>query len=144
MDPAIRFQDTTKAVRPDQLAGGFWVNWPNPPPPEAHLRILQGSSDRLLAIDSRTEQVVGFITAITDGVLAAYIPLLEVLPEYQGQGIGSALTERMLARLADYYMVDLLCDEDVQPYYERFGMLRAQGMVRRNYAAQAGRPANDL
>ena len=31
-------------------------------------------------------RVVGFVTAISDGVLSAYIPLLEVLPEYQGAG----------------------------------------------------------
>jgi GNAT superfamily N-acetyltransferase len=41
---------------------------------------------------------VGFITAITDGVLTTYLPQLEVLAEYRGQGIGSALVERTHVR----------------------------------------------
>jgi ribosomal protein S18 acetylase RimI-like enzyme len=121
-----------------QLDGGFWVGWPNPPSPDTHLRLLRGSDHVVLALDEATQQVVGFITAISDGVLCAYIPLLEVLPDYQGQGIGSQLVRRMLARLGDLYMVDLLCDPDVQPFYERHGLQRATGMLARNYARQSG------
>ncbi len=112
-----------------------------PPSPETHLRILHGSDAVGLAIDDTTQQVVGFITAISDGVLSAYIPLLEVLPAYQGQGIGQLLVERMLARLADLYAVDLLCDVDMQSYYARFDMRPATGMKVRNYARQSGAEA---
>lgn len=121
---------------------GFFVGWPNPPAPKTHLRLLRGSSHIVLARDGEMEQggaVVGFITAVSDGVLSAYIPLLEVLPEYQDRGIGSELVRRMLDRLSDYYMVDLLCDTELQPYYERFAMRRATGMMLRNYDRQAGR-----
>lgn len=77
-----------------QLLHGFFVDWPNPPTPETHLRLLQQSDFVVLARDERSGQVVGFITAISDGVLSAYIPLLEVLPSFQGQGIGSELCAR--------------------------------------------------
>ena len=86
----------------------------------------------------KTSQVVGFITAISDGVLSAYIPLLEVLPSFQGQGIGKHLVERMLEQLESLYMVDLLCDESVQPFYAQFQLHEAKGMMRRNYARQDG------
>ncbi len=138
----IWYTDSTAGITPDDLAG-FFVGWPNPPSPETHLRLLRGSGAVVLARDGEPERdghVVGFITAITDGVLAAYIPLLEVLPEYQQQGIGGELVRRMLERLADYYMVDLLCDADLQPYYERFGMRRGTGMFVRNFELQPGRP----
>ncbi|MEI7985719.1 MAG: hypothetical protein WCI55_08830 [Armatimonadota bacterium] len=46
---------------------------PDPNNSEAHLRILSGSSNVILAIDE-SSQVVGFITAISDGVSCAYIP----------------------------------------------------------------------
>lgn len=82
--------------------------------------------------------VVGFITAITDHVLSAYIPLLEVLPSYQGQGIGLELVQRMLEKLNSIYMVDLLCDPDLQPFYARAGMQPASGMLVRNYHQQSG------
>lgn len=75
---------------------------------------------------------------MSDGVLSAYIPLLEVLPEAQRQGIGSELTRRMLASLDHLYMVDLLCDRDVQPFYARLGMHEATGMMKRNYEHQNG------
>ena len=78
---------------------------------------------------------------VSDGVLSAYIPLLEVLPAYQQSGIGAELMRLMLETLSDIYMVDLLCDLEVQPYYERMGMRRATGMLVRNYAAQSGKPA---
>lgn len=138
----IWYADSTEGISPGDLAG-FFVGWPNPPSPGTHLRLLRGSGAVVLARDGELDQdgpVVGFITAITDGVLAAYIPLLEVLPDYQQQGIGGELVRRMLARLSDYYMVDLLCDTELQPYYERFGMRRATGMLARNYDRQSGRP----
>ena len=77
--------------------------------------------------------MVGFVTAISDGVLSAYISLLEVLPEYQSRGIGSEVMQRLLKQLEGLYMVDTLCDVDVQAYYARFGMRRATGMRIRRY-----------
>jgi hypothetical protein len=47
--------------------------------------------------------------------------------------------ERMLQELTDIYMVDLICDENLQRYYERFGLHRAHGMITRNFSFQAGR-----
>lgn len=50
-----------------------------------------------------------------------------------------ALTRsRWTGRLEGLYMVDLLCDPDVQPFNERVGFRRATGMCLRNYARQAG------
>ena len=117
---------------------GFFVGWPQPPTPDTHLRVLQGSSHVVLALDDTTGNVVGYITAVSDGVLAAYIPHLEVLPAYQQQGIGSELVRRLLDTLRHLYMIDLVCDEDVMPFYERFGLRRYGAMIRRHYDRQAG------
>ena len=84
------------------------------------------------------DTIVGFVTAISDGVLAAYVPLLEVLPSHQKQGIGQELMRRMLETLDRLYMVDLLCDDNLQPFYEKLGMRRSKGMMVRNYAWQSG------
>jgi len=124
-------------VTPERLYG-FFVGWPNLPSAETHLRLLQQSDRVVLALDEATGQVVGFITAITDHVLSAYIPFLEVLPAYQGQGIGTELVRRMLDQVRDCYMVDLLCDPEVQPFYEHLGLHRATGMMLRHYEWQAG------
>ena len=110
---------------------GFFVGWPHPPSPETHLRLLAGSDHIVLAIDVESAQVIGYVTALTDGVLSSFIPLLEVLPAYQGRGIGQALMTRMLDWLGHLPNVDLLCDPDVVPFYERLGMKPCGGMVLR-------------
>ena len=136
----IEYRETPDGLVPEQLVG-FFVGWPNPPLPETHLRILHGSSHIVLACDHN--QVVGFITAVSDGVLAAYIPLLEVLPEYQHQGIGSELVRRMLGQLNGLYMIDLTWYPEKQRYYERFGFSRMTAMMRRDVTAQSGRQKMD-
>jgi ribosomal protein S18 acetylase RimI-like enzyme len=137
----IRYPCTTEGITSQQLEG-FFEGWPNPPSPETHLRILEGSDHVVLAVDdgasvSTGAAVVGFITAISDGVLTAHIPLLEVLPHYQGIGIGSELVRRMLEQLGDLYAIDLLCDTDVQPFYARLGMRPAAAMMVRDYDRQS-------
>lgn len=120
-----------------EMLSGFFVGWPNPPSPSAHMKILEGSYMAWLAIDSDTDKVVGFISAISDGILSAYVPLLEVLPGYQNTGIGKQLVANMLESLKNFYMVDLLCDKDLQGYYTKLGMREATGMCLRNYNRQS-------
>ncbi len=115
---------------------GFFVGWPTPPNEDAFIKILRGSYKVILAHDD--SKLVGFITAISDGVLSAYIPLLEVLSEYQGQGIGRQLVASMKSELSELYMVDLLCDEALIPFYQQQGMSKAQGACLRNYSRQSG------
>ena len=133
----ISYIDTIDGIAAEHLQG-FFVGWPNPPSPATHLRILANSYAILLARDDATYQIVGFITAISDGVSCAYIPHLEVLPAYRGRGIGSELMRRMLERLHHIYMIDLICDTDVQPFYARLGMQPYTGMILRNYDRQSG------
>ncbi|MET8381498.1 GNAT family N-acetyltransferase [Streptosporangium canum] len=133
----IRYTDTVDTIEADRLTG-FFVGWPTPASPEQHLAVLRGSYRAVVAIDEETDRVVGFINMISDGVLTAFVPWLEVLPEYQGQGIGSELVRRILADTEHLYSVDLLCDASLQPYYERFGMLRLPGMTLRHRSALQG------
>ena len=122
-----------------EMLSGFFVGWPNPPSPETHLNILRNSRFVVLAIDRETNRVAGFINAVSDGILSAYIPLLEVLPDYQGQKIGTELVKRMLDQCAGLYMVDATCDADLQRFYARCGMDRSTGVMTRNYEAQSGK-----
>ncbi len=133
----ISYTTALEGITPDNLRG-FFVGWPQPPTPETHLRLLRGSSHVVLALDNATGSVVGFITAVSDGVLSAYIPLLEVLPAYQHQGIGGELVRRLVDDLRHLYMIDLVCDPDMQPFYERFGLRPYHAMLKRNYDRQAG------
>jgi ribosomal protein S18 acetylase RimI-like enzyme len=108
---------------------GFFEGWPTPPTPERHLEILHGSYRIVLAREQDSPNVVGFVNAISDGVLYAFVPLLEVLPTYRERGIGTELVRRLFDELGDFYAVDLMCDPELQGFYDRLGMHRAVGMV---------------
>jgi GNAT superfamily N-acetyltransferase len=138
--PLVHYTNSLADFDERQLTG-FFVGWPNPPTPGTLLQILHGSDHIELAIDEDT--VVGFATAITDGVLSAYIPLIEVLPSYQGRGIGTELMRRMLAKLDSLYMIDLTCDDELIPFYSRFGMSAGRSMMFRNYPNQAGQAVSE-
>ena len=134
----ITYTSDLSGVLPSHLEG-FFVGWPHAPSPDRHLAVLEGSRHVVLAREGTEDRVVGFVTAVGDGVLSAYIPLLEVLPEFQGRGIGTELVRRLLADLVDLYMVDLCCDEALVPFYERLGFRRWDaGMGFRRHEAAAG------
>jgi ribosomal protein S18 acetylase RimI-like enzyme len=132
----VTYTDSLAGVEPRHLEG-FFVGWPSQPSPQRHLAVLEGSSHLVLARDE-DGRVVGFVSSLSDGELAAYVPLLEVLPEWQGRGIGTELVRRLLERLDGLYMVDVVCDDELVPFYEGFGMtrLRAMGLRNRNALAR--------
>lgn len=109
----------------------FFVGWTKRPPQEIFEKILTNSSVTVTAVESG--KIIGFATALTDGALAAYISLIEVLPEYQGKGVGSAMMKRIMERLGDIYMIDTVCDENLVGFYEKFGMKPGIAMMKRNY-----------
>lgn len=116
---------------------GFCVGWARPLSGSRLHKVLASGYRVILARDGESGPIVGFIQAISDGVLSAYLPLLEVRPEFQGRGIGSELVRRMLEELEGLYMVDLCCDPGLVPFYERLGLAEVRGMVLRNYQSLA-------
>jgi len=134
---AIRYSEDVGALTPANLAGGFFEAWPVPPSGDLHLAHLRGAEVAIVAIDDAGpgQPVVGFVTAIGDGVLTAFIPLLEVLPAYRGAGIGGELLRRVRTRLGERYSVDLVCDPDLVPFYERLGGVPLTAVTWRNRGA---------
>ena len=135
----IRYTDDLTGIGPQELRG-FFVGWPKRPSPAQHLAVLHGSYRVVLALDDDSGQVVGFVTMISDGVLTASIPWLEVRPGYQNQGIGSELMRRILDGTDQFYSVDLVCDAELVPYYQRFGLLGACTPVQRHPAPRDQKP----
>jgi hypothetical protein len=85
----IYYTDDLTSVREDMLHG-FFTGWPRRPSVGQHLAVLRGSYRSVVAIDDAHGRVVGFVNMLSDGVLTAFTPWLEVLPGYQEQGIGGA------------------------------------------------------
>lgn len=65
-------------------------------------------------------RLVGASRALTDGEYHALIYDVVVHPDFQRQGIGSAMMHEMLARLP-VWRVMLVADDDAQPFYARLG-----------------------
>ena len=132
----IRYSCSLEGIT-EKMLEGFFVGWPSPPSPEIHLKILRQSDFFILAVDDHSSRVVGFINAVSDRIMAAYIPLLEVLPEYKRRGIGLELTRRVIDHYRNLYMIDLICDVKTQPFYEKCGMRKMTGMMVRNSDRQS-------
>lgn len=131
----ISYITTTEKI--DELnLEGFFRGWPSPPSIETFKDILRSSQYVVLAIDDK--KLVGFINAISDKTLSAYIPLLEVLPQYQNQAVGKELLKKMKEKLHRYYMIDASCDDDIVPFYSRAGFSKSNAMIIRNYENQNG------
>jgi ribosomal protein S18 acetylase RimI-like enzyme len=128
---AVILSSGTEGLRSGDLAD-FFVGWPYPPSVDVRLEILR-SADEAVVCRTADGLVIGFATAITDHHFTAYIPLVEVLPEHQGRGIGSQMVAALLERLRACYMIDLVCDDDVVPFYERLGGTRLNAVVSGNH-----------
>jgi GNAT superfamily N-acetyltransferase len=134
----IEYSNSIVGLTSEALDGGFFAGWPSRPSAATHLMLLRGGDHIVLARDGAA--VVGFINALSDGCYMAYIPLLEVLSTHRGRGIGTELVRRLLNTLEAHYHIALLCDSEVQPFYERLGLIRNPGMVRVNMEQQRGTP----
>jgi ribosomal protein S18 acetylase RimI-like enzyme len=128
----IKYISTLQGLKPNDF-NGFFVDWKKPLSVLQQINILKNSTYFILAYDTEKSRVVGFINALSDKVNFAFIPLLEVLPEYQNQGIGSNLLKKMLEKLKNYQCIDLTCDIEMQGFYEQFNMIKSHGMVIRKY-----------
>lgn len=69
------------------------------------------------------EKLIGYIDSVSNGVTDAYIQDLMVSPDHQGKGIGTKLLNRMIEYLKEkhIYMISVVYDECLKPFYERFG-----------------------
>ena len=131
----IEYRTSAAGLRWGQL-DGFFAGWEVRPSAATLLAHLERSYRCVVAIDtSKEDRVVGFATAVSDGLLSAYVPLVEVLPGWHERGIGTELLDRLLDELAHLYMVDLSCDATTAPFYERLGFERGMAMLRRNRGA---------
>lgn len=108
----------------------FFVGWPVKPSYERVMKHFEASHTLFLLNDD--SEVLGFISALTDNALYAFIALLEVRNSEQGKGHGKFLVKEMLKSLDGVYAIDLVCDDDLGSFYEPFGFTKWNAMIQRN------------
>lgn len=121
----VEYLDAAGSVKPGMISSDFFVGWPTAPSLQQLVDVMDGSYRRIWALEDGS--VVGFVNAISDGVLNASIPWLEVHPAWQGQGIGTELLRRIVQQLDGMYAIDLSCDPDMVSFYVDRGFLPLAG-----------------
>ena len=91
--------------------------------PHALYQALQNSHTLISAW--KGQQLVGLGNAISDGHLVVYYPHLLVHPDYQGQGIGKMIMDRMQESYGSFHMQMLTADGDAIKFYKKVGFKRA-------------------
>jgi GNAT superfamily N-acetyltransferase len=87
--------------------------------PDELMQALRSSWYVLGAYDN--EKLVGFGRLVSDGIVHAMIYDLIVLPEYQGQGIGGKILERLIEKCRETGVRDiqLFCAKGKRSFYEK-------------------------
>ena len=79
------------------------VGWLSANYPERLKKALDNSETVFTAWDG--EKLVGLVNAIDDSELTAYVHYLCVNPDYQGQGIGGLLLDKIKEKYKDYLYI---------------------------------------
>ncbi|EDY81641.1 acetyltransferase, GNAT family [Verrucomicrobiia bacterium DG1235] len=119
----IRYSQT-RDLPPDQVIALYQANeWSSAKVPDTLLLALRDSHSLVTAWHGET--LVGLGNAISDGHLVVYYPHLLVHPDFQGQGIGTELLNRLKEKYASFHMHMLTADGQAIKFYERHGFRRA-------------------
>ena len=116
----IRYEHSIAAIAPRQLHG-LHTGWPNPPSSETFFASLSAMNAVVFALDAESNDVVGYVCGMTDGILILYIWDLEVLPEYQNRDVESKLLQCLLEKHGNIYQVNANPHSGTQPYFEQEG-----------------------
>lgn len=99
------------------------VDWSSAQKPDRLVQALNQSHTVITAWDG--EILVGLGSAISDGCMVAYVPYMVVMPEYQGQGIGTEIARRLIARYEGFHQLALIADGKAVDFYKRLGFVPA-------------------
>ena len=123
MNTEIQFSEERELSREAVEALYRSVGWSSAEKPE-QLHAALRNAHRLVTAWDR-ERLVGAGYAISDGSLVVYYPHLIVHPEYQRQGIGAAIMQRLMAHYHGFHQQSIIADAASVPFYEHLGFVRA-------------------
>lgn len=95
------------------------VNWASGAYPKRLTAAIRSFDTVYSAWDG--DVLIGLAAAMDDGEMTAYIHYVLVCPEYQGNGIGTALMRRMLTHYQAYLRIALIAVNEQIAFYEHLG-----------------------
>ena len=119
----IKISDT-RNIDIEQIIDLYKANqWSSAKKPKQLYNALINSHSLITAW--KDSQLVGLGNAISDGFLVVYYPHMLVHPDYQGQGIGKMILDKMQETYADFHMQMLTADGRAIDFYKKNGFERA-------------------
>ena len=98
-----------------------WTNYTE------HMEMLENAYEHSLKIYGAyvNEKLAGIIRVVGDGCSVIYIQDILVFPEYQRQGIGKSLINKILTEYADVYQIMLTTDDQpkTKAFYKSAGFI---------------------
>jgi GNAT superfamily N-acetyltransferase len=119
----IQFKDTREIDQNSIIALYKANKWSSSEKPDLLYKALMNSDSLISAWDG--DKLVGLGNAISDGFLVVYYPHLLVLPNYQRQGIGTGIIQRLTSRYAAFHQQILIADSNALYFYKKCGFHRA-------------------
>ena len=114
----------TRAIKIEQVIELYKANaWSAAEKPKQLYKALINSHTLITAW--REDKLVGLGNAISDGYLVVYYPHLLVHPDYQGNGIGHKIVEKMQEKYSGFHMQMLTADGKAIDFYEKVGFEKA-------------------
>ena len=110
----------TKDVKQDDIIAIYKANhWSSAEKPDQLIQALINSHSFITAWHN--EKLVGLGNALSDGFLVVYYPHLIIHPDYQGQGIGKRILNKLQEKYGDFHQQILVADGKAIDFYERCG-----------------------
>ncbi|MEQ8790680.1 MAG: GNAT family N-acetyltransferase [Pirellulaceae bacterium] len=123
LESEVTIGESRKLTERELVALYESVSWSSARKPKLLLQALRNSHTLVTARCGR--RLIGLGNAISDGFLVVYYPHLVVHPEYQRQGVGRRIVERLQARYAGFHQQALLADGLAVEFYRKCGFYRA-------------------
>ncbi len=108
--------DKNKLVDLFKSVGWKTAEYPN------RLRCAIKNSDYVLSI-WKDDELIGLISAISDGAINVFITYLLVKPEFQKQGLGKLMMNDFCNKFAGFGRRILSTELDKEKYYNNFGFI---------------------
>jgi len=119
----IHIEETTEFNSAEILEIYKLNNWSSVQKPELLINGLKNS--HCLIIASCENKIVGLGNAISDGHLVVYFPHLLVHPNYQGNGIGKLILNKLKEKYDSFHQQMLIADDKAIDFYTKNGFKKA-------------------
>ncbi len=114
----------TRDIRAEDIIELYKANnWSSAEKPVELCNALLNSHSLITAWKGK--KLIGLGNAISDGYLVVYFPHLLVHPNYQGNGTGRLIMDKMREKYKNFHMQILTADADAVGFYKKNGFVKA-------------------